>query len=90
MSDTNDTDHLSLLSLHQTIVQFMRPHNFINIAFFLQLLTNNNDPASRERWQRQQSLELEEGEVDKVENASATISIIIINILKIAPASPFL
>ena len=37
------------------------------------MLTNNNDPASRERWQRQQSLELEEGEVDKVENASATI-----------------
>ena len=51
----------------------MRPRNFKDIAFLLQLLTNNNDPASRERWQRQQSLELEEGEVDKVENASATI-----------------
>ena len=37
------------------------------------MLTNKKDPASRERWQRQQSLELEEGEVDKVENASATI-----------------
>ena len=37
----------------------------------------------QERWQRQQSIELEEGEVDKVENASATISIIIINIINI-------
>ena len=51
----------------------MREHNFLDTLFSFKIALKNNDPAPRERWQRQQSLELEEGEVDKVENASATI-----------------